>query len=1195
MTTYWVLFDYDMARSGQNSDPSLQTPVTFLGVPWYDRATQTTNWTPSFYDSIQPLYSTPPWMLQSLPYAAVTKGSWGPNGFTFSGNVVWNYTINIASYYVEGTAPDPTVKTGTVLTDTEFDDLYKYDYTVSWTDWAWATITIPDYSTLFTPLSDSVDFNSLTATQLAAIAGGANKYDALGASDTVILPNIANMGVSNFVQSTPFLGGAGNDTITGGDGNDNIVGGIGNDTIKASPGFDNLVGDDGNDTFDYQSGPFGGLLGFSPSVTTQTLNGGTDDGIAQDLIKLPGAPNDYNFHVLLGTSWALTSTSVESRPGSGLLPVSLTTREIERVRFQDQLDNVIAPATNSIAEMARLMVEVYDEISFEAQIRQWHPLAGLELGLRPSNFGVGSGAYTFINGIYEHVGGLTAQNDAVASVLAGVVGGKKTLTISFKGSDPTDLADWVHDITQIRTPFYEKYRPLVESLKSWLGENTFGIEQILVTGHSLGGGMTQMFVDELVRSGLGIPITAYTFGTIGGESGTVANAVGRITNFIHTEDIANQLNGGIGDPIFDGRGGSQVWINSSLPEIVNSWFKRAANHFKENYEADVLRLIDLAGDAGSPFHETKLAEALRDGKAWVGGDSWGTEIQIAPGTGTKDEIKSERNDNFVLAGGGNDSVSFGGLFGLLNQDLVARTERIIDGGTGTDRLLLPYLGSSFFQKAQKITAYGVAYDLTYTPIGGTAEAVGTLYRFEEIRYRNGIDYLDGRAANVQLPAPGRTQLNVDSSFDYMDAGDGDLLVKGTNLDDTIYLGSGNKTVDSGDGDDMVIAKLGGADNALARLISVVDGVVFIDSGFGNDILVGGLNGDTFFAGPGNDFVFGDAGNDVLVGNADVFATESDTFDGGDGDDTLYLEASDIVSGGSGRDLAYVINSNSFSIDLGATGIEWIQSDFGNDTIDGSSQTVGTEIYTDGGSDTITGSPFNDVIWSGSGDDVVNGGAGNDVIVGDIGADSISGGNGDDRLYVDASDMLIDGGTGTDAAYISGGPGMSINMATATLEWIADFVSGNDTIDGSNTSISLEVYAGGGTDTVIGGSGNDLLWAGGGNDTLIGNDGSDTLVGETASDKLTGGAGTDSLYGNSGNGGDGVADTFVFGDGWGTDFVFDFDHNVDKLDLTSVTGLTDFSQLTLTNTTDGHCYVTFSGNLIAVANMAGQLTTNDFFL
>ena len=82
--------------------------------------------------------------------------------------------------------------------------------------------------------------------------------------------------------------------------------------------------------------------------------------------------------------------------------------------------------------------------------------------------------------------------------------------------------------------------------------------------------------------------------------------------------------------------------------------------------------------------------------------------------------------------------------------------------------------------------------------------------------------------------------------------------------------------------------------------------------------------------------------------------------------------------------------------------------------------------------------------------------------------------------------------------------------------------------------------------------------------MVGNAGNDVLVGGTGSDTLTGGPGIDALYGNSGNGGDGVQDTFVFGPGWGTDFVFDFEHGTDKLDMTALR--ITFADLTIT--TDG---------------------------
>ena len=291
----------------------------------------------------------------------------------------------------------------------------------------------------------------------------------------------------------------------------------------------------------------------------------------------------------------------------------------------------------------------------------------------------------------------------------------------------------------------------------------------------------------------------------------------------------------------------------------------------------------------------------------------------------------------------------------------------------------------------------------------------------------------------------------------------------------------------------------------------------------------------------------------------------------------------------------MINDFAVNLDLAAAGIEYVLSGFGHDIYTAAAASVATEVYGGGGNDQITGGSGNDSLWAGVGNDTLVGNGGNDLLVGDLGADSLSGGSGTDRLYIDSEDTFIDGGADFDAAYIATGSGVSINLATTQIEWVADFAGGNDVIDGSGTSVNLEIYAEGGTDSVTGGTGADLFWGGSGNDTLTGNGGTDTLVGGTGADTLTGGTGTDALYANSGGGADGALDTLVFTDGWGTDFVFDFEVGIDKLDLTAVTGVNSFGDLTLTDTPDGHCYVTFGGNLIAIAGMAGQITQSDFLL
>ena len=51
-----------------------------------------------------------------------------------------------------------------------------------------------------------------------------------------------------------LIGNAGNDTLTGGSGNDDLCGGAGDDSLMYNPGNDNLVGGAGSDTVNYSAG-----------------------------------------------------------------------------------------------------------------------------------------------------------------------------------------------------------------------------------------------------------------------------------------------------------------------------------------------------------------------------------------------------------------------------------------------------------------------------------------------------------------------------------------------------------------------------------------------------------------------------------------------------------------------------------------------------------------------------------------------------------------------------------------------------------------------------------------------------------------------------------------------------------------------------------------------------------------------------
>jgi hypothetical protein len=104
--------------------------------------------------------------------------------------------------------------------------------------------SLPD-PPLFTNGSDTVNFNSLTPSQIDAI----NEYplpiyNSLGGNDVVTLPNVANYQLTGSVRWDPtqgFVMGNGNDTLKGGDGSYKILLGDGTDTVTITGAGNNEI------------------------------------------------------------------------------------------------------------------------------------------------------------------------------------------------------------------------------------------------------------------------------------------------------------------------------------------------------------------------------------------------------------------------------------------------------------------------------------------------------------------------------------------------------------------------------------------------------------------------------------------------------------------------------------------------------------------------------------------------------------------------------------------------------------------------------------------------------------------------------------------------------------------------------------------------------------------------------------------
>jgi Ca2+-binding RTX toxin-like protein len=225
----------------------------------------------------------------------------------------------------------------------------------------------------------------------------------------------------------------------------------------------------------------------------------------------------------------------------------------------------------------------------------------------------------------------------------------------------------------------------------------------------------------------------------------------------------------------------------------------------------------------------------------------------------------------------------------------------------------------------------------------------------------------------------------------------------------------------------------------------------------------------------------------------------------------------------------------------------------------------------GGNDVIAGLSGNDILTGGEGSDRLFGGAGNDtlsaenMIAFDVGAtvDYLYGGDGNDIIFSGFGD-IVDGGQGFDTVGLSYvGASHGITGDTAILHRGEPLIAGGGTFhsierfsDIAMTQFDDKMVIGDQKDsaTVRGWNGNDHLigqemsitmYGGNGNDLLVGSTANDLLYGDDGNDILIGHLGMDSLWGGAG------ADRFIINQLDVLDRIIDFEHGVDKIDVSDI--------------------------------------------
>ncbi|MCQ0988131.1 calcium-binding protein [Jiella marina] len=238
---------------------------------------------------------------------------------------------------------------------------------------------------------------------------------------------------------------------------------------------------------------------------------------------------------------------------------------------------------------------------------------------------------------------------------------------------------------------------------------------------------------------------------------------------------------------------------------------------------------------------------------------------------------------------------------------------------------------------------------------------------------------------------------------------------------------------------------------------------------------------------------------------------------------------------------------------------------------------------DGGNDRLNG---------GNGEDELYGGGGNDILDGGADDDEVYGGEGNDVIYAGPGYDRVDGGEGFDV----------VNYNKLSSYVLVDLRVGSG-FDGSvDYLVSIEGIVGTNFgDTLNGNSENNILQGKSGSDYLRGFDGRDQLVGGLGDDEIFGDGGVDQINGGAGNdtlNGGLDADTFVFADGFGQDTVTDFEelNDLEKIDLSAVTAITDFADLSANHLTQSgtDAVITDGANTITLNNVnIADLDAGDF--
>lgn len=1018
-----------------------------------------------------------------------------------------------------------------------------------------------------------IDTTGDTVTSKDRITGSVNDDVVTVSMDTIAnaagltIDGVTGSGQHKIKIAAVIDGGAGNDTIRGGDLGNDLLGGAGNDHLVGGLLDDWLLGGDGDDVlFAGNVGNIGfGSGDFAAERSAIAVNGGNgnylEGGAGNDRLY-GGSGSDWlsggaGVDRLVGGSGGdiLQGGAGDDRTGTGGAAI-LGGAGSDQYLFGfgdgkdvvfDELDPSDAAGATGDSLSAR-----YQQIETGAIARNWagggdyQADGSVKGGEDAIAFGAGISA---ANIALHRVG-----NNLVIQLIEFDGQGVGTLT-----GDELTVLDWFESTRRVewlRFSSGEEFR--IGDMTSFV-IGTGDSDVILGTYAAdflYGGGgddeLRGLAGNDFASGGSGNDFVAgdgdndWVLGGSGDDQ--VIGGAGHDTAF---GDAGNdRVYGGIGaDLVVGGRGDDEV-----VGGIGDDVFRYARGDGQDVVIDDYVNNWDLVWQSGAYANGyvlqsngtvTKNGVVYFDGSKWLGQYDWDDENQVLrrhggavggvvssdAGTDTLEFAVGIDIQDLMLKRAGNDL-----LVGVSEDDTADGVDQVSDRITIKDWYALGAPIENF------VFAATGRHAVSAMNLNGGSDGDDTIVGTA------GKDWLTGNG--------GDDTIDGGAEADILAGNAGADTIKGGAAVDVLFGGSGNDTLDGGAGADLLF---GGDGEDIASYASSAQGVrVYLDPmaqaanlGDAKDDAfdsIEGLQGsasDDYLGGDGEDNQFdGGAGADTIFGGggSDTYALSSSS-----GSDTIYEGAFTVDANGyasvTGGDAASV-DAVAFAEDISLADVTFSQN--GNtlvlDVMDSGGSIVsnaqlvdhfvagkGVEQlqFADGLNVELdklklagqAATASDDFMAGTAGNETLSGLAGDDVLSGGRGTDTLQGGDGDDTLEGGQGSDVLDGGTDgvTLAAPVEAGKarGDTVRYATSTAAVTVDLAA-STAAGGHATGDTLVAVGGISTiENVVGSGYGDTLRGDARANVLHGLAGDDTIDGRSGDDMLSGGAGVDTLYGGDG--------------------------------------------------------------------------------